>query len=118
MSGVEVSSESGAGTPPVKAGEFKLEVVVLPVSDVDRAKRFYESLGWKLDADIARGEDFRIVEFTPPGSGCSIQFGTNIASGAPGSAQGLYLSVLDLEAARGELLARGADVSEVFHEGA
>ena len=85
MSNVEVSGESAAATAPVNAGEFKLEVVVLPVSDVDRAKEFYGSLGWRLDADVARGEDLRLVQFTPPGSGCSIQFGTNIASGAPGS---------------------------------
>jgi catechol 2,3-dioxygenase-like lactoylglutathione lyase family enzyme len=102
----------------VNAGEFKLEVVVLPVSDVDRAKEFYTSLGWRLDADVARGEDFRLVQFTPPGSGCSIQLGTNIASGAPGSAQSLYLIVPDIEAARDELLAHGVDVGEVFHEGA
>jgi len=119
MSSVEVSSESAAGTAPVNAGEFKLEAVVLPVSDVDRAKEFYGgSLGWRLDADVAHGEDFRIVQFTPPGSGCSIQFGTNIASGAPGSVQSLYLIVPDIEAARDELLARGVGVSEVFHEGA
>jgi catechol 2,3-dioxygenase-like lactoylglutathione lyase family enzyme len=118
MSSVDASSESAPGTPPVKAGQFMLEAVVLPVSDVDRAKAFYSNLGWRLDADVAHGDDFRIVQFTPPGSGCSIQFGTNIASAAPGSAQSLYLSVLDIEAARGELLARGADVSEVFHEGA
>jgi catechol 2,3-dioxygenase-like lactoylglutathione lyase family enzyme len=118
MSSVDVSSESAAGTAPVKAGEFKLEVVVVPVSDVDRAKEFYDSLGWRLDADVARGDDFRIVQFTPPGSGCSIQFGTNIASDAPGSAQSLYLIVPDIAAARDELLARGVDVSEVFHEGA
>ena len=118
MSNVEVSSESAAGTAPVDAGEFKLEVVVLPVSDVSRAKEFYGSLGWRLDADVARGEDFRLVQFTPPGSGCSIQFGTNVASGAPGSAQNLYLAVLDIEAARGELLAHGVEVGEVFHEGA
>jgi catechol 2,3-dioxygenase-like lactoylglutathione lyase family enzyme len=117
MSSVQVSSEGAAGTPPVEAGEFRLEVVVVPVSDVDRAKEFYSGLGWRLDADIARGEDFRLVQFTPPGSGCSIQFGTNIASDAPGSAQSLYLSVADIEAARGELLARGVEVSEVFHEG-
>ncbi len=99
----------------VQAGEFKLEVVVLPVSDVDRAKEFYGSLGWRLDADVARG-DFRLVQFTPPGSGCSIQFGTNISSGAPGSAQSLYLAVPDIEAARDQLLARGVEVGEVFHE--
>ncbi len=90
MSSVKVSSESAAGTEPVTAEEFKLEVVVVPVSDVDRAKEFYARLGWRLDADVARGEDLRLVQFTPPGSGCSIQFGTNIASGAPGSAQSLY----------------------------
>jgi catechol 2,3-dioxygenase-like lactoylglutathione lyase family enzyme len=118
MSSVDVSSDSAVGAPPVKAGEFKLEVVVLPVSDVDRAKEFYGSLGWRLDADVARGEDLRLVQFTPPGSGCSIQFGTNIASGAPGSLQSLYLSVPDIEAAREELLARGVEVGEAFHEGA
>jgi len=113
-----VSSESEAGAPPVKAGEFRLEAVVVPVSDVDRAKQFYSTLGWRLDADVAHGEDFRIVQFTPPGSECSIQFGTNIAADPPGSAQSLYLVVDDIEAARKELLARGADVGEVFHEGA
>jgi catechol 2,3-dioxygenase-like lactoylglutathione lyase family enzyme len=118
MSSVDVSGESAAaGTPPVKAGDLKLEVVVLPVSDVDRAKAFYESLGWRLDADIARDESFRVVQFTPPGSGCSIQFGANITAAEPGSAQALYLIVSDIEAARDELLARGAEVSEVFHEG-
>ena len=117
MSSADVSSESAAGTPPVKQGEFKLEVLVLPVSDVDRAKEFYgSSLGWRLDADVARGEDFRLVQMTPPGSGCSIQFGTDIASGAPGSAQSLYLVVSDIAAAREELLARRVDVSKVFHE--
>jgi catechol 2,3-dioxygenase-like lactoylglutathione lyase family enzyme len=118
MSGVDVSSESAVSTPLVKQGEFNLEVVVVPVSDVDRAKEFYASLGWRLDADVARGVSFRLVQFTPPGSGCSIQFGTNIASGAPGSAQSLYLAVSDIEAARDELLGRGVEVSEVFHEGA
>jgi catechol 2,3-dioxygenase-like lactoylglutathione lyase family enzyme len=117
MSSVDVSSESAAGAPLVKAGEFKLEVVVVPVSDVDRAKAFYSSLGWRLDADVTPDDDLRLVQFTPPGSGCSIQFGRNIASDAPGSAQSLYLIVLDIQAAREELLARGVDVSEVFHEG-
>jgi catechol 2,3-dioxygenase-like lactoylglutathione lyase family enzyme len=115
MSSVEVSGESAAGAPPVNAGEFRLEVVVLPVSDVDRAKEFYGGLGWRLDADVARGVSLRLVQFTPPGSACSIQFGTNIASG--GSAQSLYLAVPDIEAAREELLAHGVEVSEVFHEG-
>jgi len=117
MSSLDVSSESAPGSPPVKAGDFNLEAVVVPVSNVDRAKEFYGGLGWRLDADVARGEDFRLVQFTPPGSGCSIQFGTNIASAPAGSAQSLYLSVSDIEAARDELVGRGVDVSEVFHEG-
>ena len=98
--------------------DMKLEVVVIPVSDVDRAKEFYGGLGWRLDADRSVGDDFRIIQFTPPGSECSIQFGTGITSAAPGSAQDLYLIVSDIEAARDELVARGAKVSEVFHEGA
>ena len=118
MSSVEVSGERAAGTPPVKAAEIRLEVVVIPVSDVDSAKEFYGSLGWRLDADVASGDGFRLIQFTPPGSGCSIQFGTNLTSATPGSAQGLYLIVSDIEAARDELLARGVEVSEVFHEGA
>jgi len=96
---------------------MKLEVVVIPVSDVDRAKEFYGSLGWRLDADRAAGDSFRIVQLTPPGSDCSIQFGTGITSAAPGSAQDLYLIVPDIEAARAELAARGVEVSEVFHAG-
>src|SRR5271169_5078470 len=95
--------------------DLKLEVVILPVSDVDRAKRFYQALGWRLDADFAFDNGFRVVQFTPPGSACSIQFGTNITSAAAGSAQGLYLVVSEIEAARGELVAAGVDVSEVFH---
>jgi catechol 2,3-dioxygenase-like lactoylglutathione lyase family enzyme len=118
MSSVELSGDSAAVTPLAKGGEFNLEVVVVPVSDVDRAKEFYGGLGWRLDADVAHGEDFRLVQFTPPGSGCSIQFGTNIASARPGSAHSLYLIVPDIEAARDELVARGVTVSEVFHEGA
>jgi len=97
--------------------DLKLEVVVIPVSDVDRAKRFYGGLGWRLDADFAFDNGFRVVQFTPPGSGCSVQFGTKITSAAPGSAQGLYLIVSEVEAARDELVARGAAVSEVFHAG-
>ena len=96
----------------------KLEVVVIPVSDVDRAKEFYGSLGWRLDADASVGDDFRIVQLTPPGSGCSIQFGTGMTSAAPGSAQDLYLIVSDIGAARAELVAHGVEASEVFHEGA
>jgi catechol 2,3-dioxygenase-like lactoylglutathione lyase family enzyme len=93
----------------------KLEVIVIPVSDVDRAKEFYARLGWRLDADFASGEEFRVIQFTPPGSGCSIIFGRNVAAAAPGSAQGLYLIVSDIEAAREELMSRGVRVSEVFH---
>ena len=95
----------------------KLEIVVIPVSDVDRAKTYYARLGWRLDADFAAGDDYRVIQFTPPGSGCSIIFGTNVTSAAPGSAQGLYLIVSDIEAAREELLDRGAKVTEVFHAG-
>jgi len=95
--------------------EMKLEVVVIPVSDVDRAKRFYDGLGWRLDADFVVVDTFRIVQYTPPGSQCSIHFGTGITSAAPGSASGIYLVVSDIEAARAELIGRGADVSDVFH---
>ena len=97
--------------------DAKLEVVVIPVADADRAKEFYGRLGWRLDADFPLDNGFRVVQFTPPGSGCSIQFGSNITSAAPGSARGLYLIVADIEAARGELAARGVEVSEVFHPG-
>jgi catechol 2,3-dioxygenase-like lactoylglutathione lyase family enzyme len=97
--------------------DLKLEVVVIPVSDVGRAKEFYGNLGWRLDADFPFDNGFRVVQFTPPGSGCSVQFGTKITSAAPGSAQGLYLIVSDIEAARDELAARGVEVSEVFHAG-
>ena len=96
--------------------DMKLEVVVLPVADVDRAKDFYKALGWRLDADFATGDDFRVVQLTPPGSACSIIFGTGITSAAPGSADGLQLTVADLEAARTELAERGAEVSEAFHD--
>jgi catechol 2,3-dioxygenase-like lactoylglutathione lyase family enzyme len=95
--------------------DLKLEAVVIPVSDVDRAKDFYTRLGWRLDADFPFDNGFRIVQFTPPGSGCSIQFGTNVTAAAPGSAQGLYLIVSDIEAAREELVARGVKASDVFH---
>jgi catechol 2,3-dioxygenase-like lactoylglutathione lyase family enzyme len=101
----------------VKNVDLKLEAIVIPVSDVDRAKTFYGNLGWRLDADFRFDNGFRVVQFTPPGSGCSIQFGTKITSAAPGSAQGLYLIVSDIEAARGKLAARGVQISEVFHAG-
>jgi catechol 2,3-dioxygenase-like lactoylglutathione lyase family enzyme len=98
--------------------DVRLEVVVIPVSDVDRSKEFYGKLGWRLDADFPFDNGFRVVQFTPPGSGCSIQFGSQITSAAPGSACGLYLIVSDIGHARDELAAGGAEVSEVFHAGA
>ena len=96
--------------------DMKLEVVVVPVSDVDRAKGFYEALGWRLDADFAGDGDFRVVQLTPAGSACSIIFGTGVTSAVPGSADGLQLVVADIEAARAELVNRGVEVSEVFHD--
>ena len=96
--------------------DMKFEVVVIPVSDVSRAKEFYARLGWRLDAEFGNGDDYRIMQFTPPGSGCSVIFGKNITGAAPGSAQGLYLIVSDIGAARAELVAKGVDVSEVFHD--
>ena len=96
---------------------MKLEALVIPVSDVDRAKQFYADLGWRLDADFHFDNGFRVVQFTPPGSCCSVQFGAKITSAAPGSAQGIYLVVSGIEAARGELVGRGVDISEVFHAG-
>jgi catechol 2,3-dioxygenase-like lactoylglutathione lyase family enzyme len=96
--------------------DMKLEVVVVPVADVDRAKDFYTALGWREDADYAAGDDFRVVQLTPPGSACSIIFGTGITSATPGSADGLQLTVTDIDAARAELADRGAKVSEVFHD--
>lgn len=95
--------------------DLKLEAVVIPVSDVDRAKKFYKNLGWRLDADFAFDNGFRVVQVTPPGSGCSVQFGTKITTATPGSAQGLYLIVANVEAARKQLVARGIEVSDVFH---
>jgi catechol 2,3-dioxygenase-like lactoylglutathione lyase family enzyme len=97
--------------------DMKFELVVIPVSDVDRAKEFYARLGWRLDADFASGDDFRVIQFTPPGSGGSVIFGKNVTAAAPGSAQGLYLIVSDIEATRADLLGRGVAVSEVFHGG-
>jgi catechol 2,3-dioxygenase-like lactoylglutathione lyase family enzyme len=99
----------------VRGADFKLEIVIIPVSDFDRAKRFYSNLGWRLDAEFAKGDEYRVIQFTPPGSGCSIMFGKNVTAAAPGSAQGLYLIVSNIEAARDELLGRGVKVSEVFH---
>ena len=118
MSTTQEHSGEAAGTAGVKNADLKLEVVVIPVSDADRAKEFYGRLGWRLDADFPFDNGFRVVQFTPPGSGCSVQFGTKITSAAPGSAQGLYLVVSDIAAARDQLAARGAKVSDVFHPGA
>jgi len=95
--------------------DMKLEVVTLPVSDVDRAKRFYEDLGWRMDADIVVGEDFRVVQVTPPHSQCSIAFGKGLTTAEPGTVQRLILAVDDIDAAREGLMSRGAEVSEVFH---
>ena len=117
MSSTRMSNEHATQVPSAGMVDTKLEAVVIPVSDVDRSKRFYGSLGWRLDADFAFDNGFRVVQFTPPGSGCSVQFGTNITSAAPGSAQGLYLIVSEIEAARDDLGARGAEISEVFHAG-
>jgi catechol 2,3-dioxygenase-like lactoylglutathione lyase family enzyme len=108
-----LKNENGSNDARV---DMKLEIVVIPVSDVDRAKEFYGRLGWRLDADYASGDDFRVIQFTPPGSGCSVIFGKNVTAAAPGSAQGLYLIVSDIAAAREGLLGRGVKISEVFHD--
>jgi catechol 2,3-dioxygenase-like lactoylglutathione lyase family enzyme len=97
--------------------DMRLEVVVIPVANVDRSKKFYTKLGWRLDADFPSDNGFRVIQFTPPGSGCSVQFGSKMTSAMPGSAQGLYLVVSDVAAARNDLIARGIQVSEVFHPG-
>jgi catechol 2,3-dioxygenase-like lactoylglutathione lyase family enzyme len=104
-------------TNEIRSNDMKFAIVVIPVSDIDRAKEFYGRLGWRLDADYDNGADFRVIQFTPPGSGCSIIFGRNVTAAAPGSAQGLYLIVSDIEAARNELLAHGVDATPVFHDG-
>jgi catechol 2,3-dioxygenase-like lactoylglutathione lyase family enzyme len=115
MSSTQTIDEHATQTPTHVPVDLKLEVVVIPVSDVDRAKRFYDGLGWRLDADFARGDTWRVVQMTPPGSPCSIHFGKGLTSAVPGSAQGMYLVVRDINAARAELVGRGVDVSEVFH---
>src|SRR5215510_7534192 len=115
MSTVQTSSERITSLPTAATVDLKLEVVVIPVSDVDRAKRFYQGLGWRMDGDFTTGPDWRVVQMTPPGSPCSIHFGRGITTAVPGSVKNLYLVVSDIEAARRELIARGADVSETFH---
>jgi catechol 2,3-dioxygenase-like lactoylglutathione lyase family enzyme len=112
-------SSAAVETPHARGVDMRFEIVVIPVSDVDRAKRFYGGLGWRLDADFASDDGyFRVIQFTPPGSGCSVIFGENVTAAVPGSAQGLYLIVSDIEAARKELVGRGVKVSEVFHDAA
>ena len=115
MSSTQTVSEHATEIPTAATIDLKLEVVVVPVSDVDRAKRFYESLGWRLDADFTNGEDWRLVQMTPPGSPCSVMFGKGFTNAVPGSVQGTFLVVDNVEAARAELRGRGVDVSEVFH---
>jgi len=112
------SPRSGIESSKARGIDMKLEAVVLAVSDVERAKRFYGGLGWRLDADFVADDAFRVLQFTPPGSPCSIHFGTGVTPAAPGSAGGLYLIVSDIEAARAELVGRGVEVSEVFHRAA
>jgi catechol 2,3-dioxygenase-like lactoylglutathione lyase family enzyme len=116
MNIAEMRSEAAAETLRAGSIDMKLEVVVIPVSDVDRAKRFYGDLGWRLDIDYTAGDDFRVIQFTPPGSGCSVIFGKNVTVAVPGSAQGLHLIVSDIQAARDELLRRGVGISEPFHD--
>jgi catechol 2,3-dioxygenase-like lactoylglutathione lyase family enzyme len=115
MSTTEVTSTYGTAMPEPATVDMRLEVVVLPVSDVDRTKHFYAGLGWRLDADKSSGDRFRLVQLTPKGSACSIQFGTGLTTAAPGSARALHLVVSDIEAAHDDLIARGVDASEVFH---
>jgi catechol 2,3-dioxygenase-like lactoylglutathione lyase family enzyme len=115
MSSTDASGNTSTGMPEAGAVDMKLEVVTLPVSDVDRAKRFYQSLGWRLDADIVVGDNFRVVQFTPTHSACSIAFGKGVTTGEPGSVQRLILAVDDIDAARADLIRRGAGVSGLFH---
>jgi catechol 2,3-dioxygenase-like lactoylglutathione lyase family enzyme len=115
MSSTQTMNERATNKPNPATVDQKLEVVVIPVSDVDRARRFYENLGWRVDADFASGDDWRLVQLTPPGSPCSVMFGKGFTTAVPGSVQGTFLVVDDVEAARAELVGRGVDVSEVFH---
>jgi catechol 2,3-dioxygenase-like lactoylglutathione lyase family enzyme len=112
-----VRANNAVSEASVAKVDMKLEIVVIPVSDVDRAKEFYARLGWRLDADHGNSKDYRVIQFTPPGSGCSVIFGKNVTGAAPGSAQGLYLIVDDIEAARKNLLGHSVEVGEVFHGG-
>jgi catechol 2,3-dioxygenase-like lactoylglutathione lyase family enzyme len=112
---MQIRDNPAIETPAARPVDMKLEVVVIPVSDVDRSKFFYSKLGWRLDADFVVGDNFRAVQLTPPGSPASIHFGKGVTTAAPGSAQGLFLVVSDIEAARAELVAHGVDVGEIFH---
>jgi catechol 2,3-dioxygenase-like lactoylglutathione lyase family enzyme len=116
MSNAEMLREPAVETLRGENVEMKLEVVVIPVSDVDRAKRFYGDLGWRLDLDYTSEDTYRVIQFTPPGSGCSVIFGKNLTAAVPGSAQGLHLVVSDIEVARDALLGRGIEISEPFHD--
>ncbi len=116
MSSVDVSSEAVKSGPAAGTVEMKLEVVNLPVADVDQAKQFYENLGWRLDGDFTISEEFRVVQLTPPGSQCAITFGKGVTTLEPGSMQDLMLIVSDIEEARADLIARGVEASEVFHD--
>ena len=116
MTSTQVSSNDASEVPGSPLVDMRLEVVLLPVSDVDRAKDFYAGLGWRLDADFPVGDDFRVVQLTPPGSQCSVIFGDGVTTAAPGSVEGLQLAVSDIDAARAALAGRGVDVSEVFHD--
>ena len=118
MSTNEVRSNDATSNASAARVDMKFEIVVIPVSDVDGAKEFYARLGWRLDADYDTGKDFRVIQFTPPGSGCSVIFGKNVTAAPPGCAQGLYLIVSDIETARDELLRGGVEISEVFHDAA
>ena len=115
MSTIDATSQNGLQAPETGTVDFKLEVAILPVSDAERTKQFYASLGWREDADFVFSDDFRVLQFTPPGSQASIIFGTGVKPAVPGSAGSLLLAVSDIDAARAELIERGADVSEVFH---
>ncbi|MFM0175222.1 VOC family protein [Paraburkholderia sediminicola] len=116
MSNAQTSNQANTAAGTAQTVDMKLEIVVIPVSDVDRAKQFYARLGWRLDVDIAKDEQFRVVHFTPPGSQCSVLFGKGVTTEKPGSVQGLHLIVSDINRAHAELVERGIDVSEVFHD--
>jgi catechol 2,3-dioxygenase-like lactoylglutathione lyase family enzyme len=117
MSSTDTSSETADGSEPPKPGEFWLEVITLPVSDVDRAKTFYEGLGWRVDIDFEPAPGVRVVQLTPTGSGCSIAFGENFTKAEPGSVERLEVAVYDIEAARDDLINRGVEVGELYHRG-